>query len=206
VPLGGVFAIGSWFPRSSLAIGRADPATLARQHVVLLHGEEDSYLTPAVANSSAALAVEAGLRDVEVLLFANVSHQCHAEQVDEICRIIVAKAPKPEHLPDPYIPPDQWLDYSHSRRTTGPPPPRSPLPRPLSSSSLLASLPSSPWHPAAPPPPLCAPPQRLLFDHAGAFSARGGVQAGRYRHAGACRRCRCGSTPPLLTTTPCAAR
>lgn len=108
-----------WFPQTALGLARADNATLAQQHLVLMHGEEDTDLPPALLKASAALVTQAGFRDVDVLLFEGVGHQCHSVQIDEICRTIVDKAPKPAHLPDPYIPPTEWLDYSHSRRTTG---------------------------------------------------------------------------------------
>ena len=59
------------------------------------------------------------MHNVSVLVFANLDHGLHSAQADELCRFIVRKAPKPPHLPDQYIPPNKWLDYSHSKRTTG---------------------------------------------------------------------------------------
>jgi hypothetical protein len=63
--------------------------------------------------------LRAGMHNLSVLVFANLDHGLHSAQADELCRFIVRKAPKPPHLPDQYIPPNKWLDYSHSKRTTG---------------------------------------------------------------------------------------
>ena len=118
--LGGVGMISAWFPRTSLACLRRAPApVLSRQHLLVVHGENDTDIPAEAANASAYLAMDAGMEDVEVVMFPALNHSCHSAMVDELCRMIVERAPKPPHLPDQYIPTNQWLDYSQSERTTG---------------------------------------------------------------------------------------
>ena len=116
--LGGVFAIGSWFPRTSLRLARPAAHLLRQQPVHLLHGQIDDYLPVVVANGTAALAEDAGLCVKELFVFAGIGHVCHPGQIDHLCAQLVVSAPKPPHEANAYIAPTKWLDYSHSRRTT----------------------------------------------------------------------------------------